>query len=174
MQLFRVLSAVCFAAALAAAQVQGVPNFHKVNDGIYRGGQPSPDGFRSLASLGVRTVIDLRETGEHSQSQEATWVKADGMRYVSIPMGKLSAPHDADVARTLSILADRSAEPVFLHCRRGSDRTGTVVACYRILHDHWRNRQALDEARQYGMSRFELAMQHYILRFTPEIQSAEQ
>ena len=38
----------------------GVPNFHKVNDGLYRGGQPSRQGFESLAKLGIKTVLDLR------------------------------------------------------------------------------------------------------------------
>lgn len=157
-----------FSAALASAQVAGVPNFQKVNDHLYRGGQPSRDGFAHLAAIGVKTVIDLRGIGEHSQAQEQTWVSGDGMRYVSIPMGQLSAPQDAEVVKALSILNDSSAGLVFVHCRRGADRTGTIVACYRISHDHWDNRKALDEARGYGMSRFERAMQHYILRFEPE------
>ncbi|HUA82526.1 MAG TPA: tyrosine-protein phosphatase [Bryobacteraceae bacterium] len=161
------------AAALAAAQVAGVPNFHKVNDGLYRGGQPTEDGFENLASLGVKTVIDLRGIGEHSQAREQGWVQADGMHYLSVPLGQLSAPHDADVAKTLAILNNSTGAPVFIHCRRGADRTGTIIACYRIEHDHWDNRKALKEARGYGMSRLERAMQHYILRFETEAASAD-
>ena len=41
-----------------------MPNFDKVNDFVYRGGQPTAEGFKSLAALGVKTVIDLREIGE--------------------------------------------------------------------------------------------------------------
>ena len=41
-------------AALASAQVTGVPNFQKVNDQVYRGGQPSSIGFTNLAALGIR------------------------------------------------------------------------------------------------------------------------
>ena len=153
------------AAAISSAQVAGVPNFQKVNDRIYRGGQPTRDGFKNLAGLGVVTVIDLR--GEHSQANEEAAVKSAGMRYVSIPLKELSAPRDVDVSRTLAILNDSSVGPVFMHCRRGADRTGTIVACYRVSHDHWDNRKALEEARGYGMSRLERGMQHYILRFTP-------
>ncbi|SRR5579883_1004805 len=156
------------AAAPAFAQVSGVPNFHKVNDLVYRGGQPSRAGFHNLAALGVKTVIDLRQAGEHSRADEESWVKAGGMRYVNIPLAGLSAPRDADVAKALAILNDSAAGPVFIHCRRGADRTGTIVACYRVWHDHWQNRQALEEARRLGMSRLEVAMQHYILRFNPE------
>lgn len=154
------------AAALASAQVAGVPNFQKVNAQLYRGGQPTRDGFKDLATLGVRTVIDLRQIGEHSQAEEEAWVRSEGMHYISVPLREMSAPRDAEVAKNLAILDDSSAGPVFVHCRRGADRTGTIVACYRITHDHWDNRKALEEARGYGMSLFERGMQHYILRFS--------
>jgi hypothetical protein len=42
-----------------------------------------------------------------------------------------------------------------------------VIACYRIQHDGWDNRRALAEARDYGMSHLEVAMQSFILHFTP-------
>jgi protein tyrosine/serine phosphatase len=77
----------------------------------------------------------------------------------------MSAPPDAKVAKILAILNDESAGPVFVHCRRGADRTGTVIACYRISHDHWDNRKALDEARSMGMSFFERSMQSYVARY---------
>jgi len=153
------------AAGIVCAQVPGVPNFHKVDDRFYRGGQPTSEGFRNLAAAGVKTVIDLRNIGEHSQAREESWVESDGMRYISVPMRELSAPSNAQVARVLAILDDPSTGPVFVHCRRGSDRTGTVAACYRISHDHWKNRQALKEARGFGMSMFERGMQHYVLRY---------
>jgi protein tyrosine/serine phosphatase len=57
---------------------------------------------------------------------------------------------------------------VFVHCRRGKDRTGTVIACYRIQHDGWDNRHALEEAKEHGMSSFERAMRAYILSFKPQ------
>jgi len=152
--------------ALAATQLNGVPNFEKVNADLYRGAQPSSDGFKNLAKLGVKTVIDLREIGEHSQADEEAAVKAAGMSYVSIPLKGMSAPPDVQVAKILAIMNDPSAGPVFVHCRRGADRTGTIVACYRISHDHWENRQALDEARGHGMSVFESAMQHYVMRYS--------
>jgi tyrosine-protein phosphatase SIW14 len=54
-----------------------------------------------------------------------------------------------------------------VHCRRGADRTGTVIACYRITHDGWSNRKALQEATSYGMSWIEFGMQRYVLAFQP-------
>jgi tyrosine-protein phosphatase SIW14 len=157
---------ISFAPAFAQ-DAFGVPNFQKVNDQVYRGAQPTTIGFTSLAKLGIKTVIDLRQIGEHSQADEEKLVKASGMRYVSIPMRGMSAPTEEQITKILHLFYDASAGPVFVHCRRGADRTGTVVACYRISHDGWDNRKALREAKQYGMSMWERAMQSYVLRFEP-------
>jgi len=140
----------------------GVPNFHEVNEHVYRGAQPHGQGFPGLARLGIKTVIDLR--GENSESKA---VQQAGMRYIRMPWSGYKAPGDAQIAQVLSLLNDNSTWPVFVHCRRGADRTGTAIACYRIAHDHWTNQQALDEARRFGMSSMEVAMQHFILRFAP-------
>jgi len=153
---------------IAASFAGSIPNFQKVDDHVYRGGQCDEAGFKELANMGVKTVIDLRAVGEHSQADEQQVVKALGMRYVSIPMKGMSTPKDADVAAVLALFNDNSSGPVFVHCRRGADRTGTVVATYRISHDHWENLRALKEAKSCGMSMFERAMQGYVMHYKPK------
>lgn len=155
----------------AQTNLDGVPNFHQINDHVYRGAQPTDLGFQSLAKLGVKTVIDLREVSDRS-AHERNSVEAAGMRYVSIPFRGMSAPSPADVAKVLALFDDQTAGPVFVHCRRGADRTGTVVACYRISHDGWNNARALKEAKQDGMSWTEMAMQHYVMRYQPTVNTA--
>ena len=144
----------------------GVDNFHQVNDHLYRGAQPTEHGFRSLAQLGVRTVVDLRIPEERS-NEEQKLVKSLGMHYVHIPVKGRRFPTDGEVQKTLAILNDASAWPVFVHCREGKDRTGTMIACYRVAHDQWTNMRALAEAKSYGMHKVERAMQEYILHFQP-------
>lgn len=145
----------------------GVPNFHRVNGSIYRGGQPTAQGWTSLERLGVKTVIDLRREGEHSTKAEQQAVEAAGMHYVNVPMKGIVAPTDETILKVLALLQSSSGGPVFVHCRRGVDRTGTVIACYRIAHDGWKNQKALDEAKSYGMHWFEIGLKRYVLTFSP-------
>lgn len=151
----------------AEAPAAHVRNFGKVNDHIYRGAEPSLVGLQELGAMGVKLVIDLREPGEGTEfeKQEAGKLK---MKYVNVPFPPLSAPTKEEVDNVLSLLLHDDLGTVFIHCRRGKDRTGTVIACYRIQHDHWNNQQALREARQHGMSMMERGMQSYILHFQPE------
>jgi protein tyrosine phosphatase (PTP) superfamily phosphohydrolase (DUF442 family) len=133
------------------------------------GGQPTDSGFKDLAQLGIKTIVDLRDIGEHSQADEQKLVTELGMRYVSIPMKGMSTPKDDQVATVLALLNDSTSGPVFVHCRRGADRTGTVIAGYRISHDRWENKKAFSEAKSYGMSFFERAMQHFVADYKPVI-----
>jgi len=158
-----VLSPAVWAAGI---QAPGIPNFQQVNERIFRGGQPTNEGFQSLAKLGVKIVIDLRrdnEDGEHSLRAEKKSVEAAGMRYVSVPMKGIVAPTDDQISKVLT--AFDSPEKVFVHCKKGKDRTGTVVACYRISRDKWQNQKALAEAKSYGLHWVEVGMKSYIGTF---------
>jgi len=89
------------------------------------------------------------------------------MHYVNVPMTGLSAPTRADITRILMLLEDASSGAVFVHCLRGADRTGAVIAAYRIDHDHWGRYQAWKEAMSLGMSFFQLPRQNFIRKFQP-------
>jgi sulfoxide reductase heme-binding subunit YedZ len=146
----------------------GIANFHQVDPGVYRGAQPSAAGYQALAHLGVKTVLDLRNQGD-SQARERKLVEAAGMKYVGLTFGQFSAPTSEEVRTALDLLESQSATPVFVHCRRGKDRTGTVVACYRIERNGWKNDKALAEARQNGMSWLETGMQRFIVGYRPTL-----
>jgi tyrosine-protein phosphatase SIW14 len=161
------LAAVSTAALMFGQSPADLPNFKIVNEHILRGGQPSDGGFKQLSERGVKTVVDLRWVDEHSIPHEKQVVEADGMRFVSVPMKGLSAPTEEQIAKVLNVLEDSESWPVFIHCRRGADRTGTVLACYRISHDRWENQKALQEAKTYGLSAFERGMRTYIAHFKP-------
>ena len=89
------------------------------------------------------------------------------MRFVSVPMKGIGAPTRGAGFQGPGRSGGQHSWPVFIHCRRGSDRTGTVLACYRISHDHWQNQKALEEAKTYGLSFFERAMRSFISTSNP-------
>jgi hypothetical protein len=62
--------------ALAAAQPVGVPNFHQVSERIYRGAQPTTEGFQELAKMGIKTVVDLRREPSSSRQNSVWWKRS--------------------------------------------------------------------------------------------------
>jgi tyrosine-protein phosphatase SIW14 len=153
------------------SSVPGINNFHEVDDKVYRGAQPTDEGFRYLAKLGVKVVLDLREHDARSRAEERV-VTAAGMRYVNVPMSGLTPPTEAQTNMILALLEDPQAGPVFVHCRRGADRTGAVIASYRIDHDGWDNARALQDAMADGMSWFQYPRQKYIRTFRSRVTEA--
>jgi protein tyrosine phosphatase (PTP) superfamily phosphohydrolase (DUF442 family) len=158
------LSLLVFGIPVFAGDVPGIKNFDKVSDTVYRGGQPTNDGFRYLAGLGVKRVVDLREADGRSEAERRT-VTAAGMMYISVPMTGLTPPTEAEITKLLSVLEDRSSGPVFVHCKRGADRTGAVIAAYHINHDKWTNDKALKDAMAHHMSFFQFPRQGFIRSF---------
>ena len=151
---------------LFAVDPTGLPDFHQVDDHVYRGRQPRPEGYKSLAQMGVKTIIDLRGGWLHVP-HERKEVEAAGMKYVEERFSGIFAPKDQQVARLLAVMQDPSAGPVFVHCRRGADRVGVLIACYRMVHDHWTTEQAMAEARDAHLSVLEVLMRRYIRNFDP-------
>jgi tyrosine-protein phosphatase SIW14 len=149
-----------------AAPVRHIRNFGQVNANLYRGAEPSSAGLAELQGRSVRWVIDLRQ---HSQQtlREQREVENLGMHYVNVPFRPWSAPTPGQIRAVLTLLLNRPDQAIFVHCRRGKDRTGTVIACYRIQHDGWTDARALEEANHYGMSQLERAMRSFVLHFSP-------
>lgn len=162
------VSLLCLVQLSLAAETAAthVRNFDRVNERVFRGGEPSLVGLQELGAMGVKIDIDLREPGEGIEVEKRAAEKLN-MKYVNIPLSPFSAPSKEQMERVLSLLLQNDSGTAYVHCRRGKDRTGTVVACYRIQHDGWDNRRALAEARQHGMSFVERGMQAYILHFIP-------
>ncbi len=143
---------------------EGLLNFGRVNGAFYRGAQPDESGIASLQRLGVRTIINLRLSDDTWVGEEAS-AQAHGLAYVSVPLRGLSAPTDAQVAQVLTFI-ESLPPPVFIHCEHGADRTGLIVACYRMRHDGWSVARAFAEAKSYGFSAFQIGMRHYIQAFS--------
>ncbi len=147
-----------------------LPNFHRVDEQLYRGGQPKTGGLKKLAELGIKTIINLRGESDETRA-EGIEAKSMGMAYFSIPMSAAGRPTDEQVMRVLAIIEEKEKGPVFIHCRRGSDRTGAIVAVYRIKRDGWTAERAIDEANNHGLGFIQFRKRDFIKDFFEERQN---
>jgi protein tyrosine/serine phosphatase len=178
-KLFVVAAALVLAPAVARAQVAAqagetdeqtrpagqayaeLPNFHAVDARLYRGGQPRAGGLRRLAALGVKTVVNLRDDDARA-SEEEREARSLGMRYFNVPLSRAHRPDAGQIDGLFALIDAAGNQPVFVHCKRGSDRTGALVAAYRITHDGWTAESALAEAERYGMGFWQRGKKDFI------------
>lgn len=120
-------------------EIDGVNNFHRVSDGLYRGAQPTDEGFRNLKDIGIATVLNLRKF--HSDRK---YTNRYELGYEHITFNPLH-PEDKEVVAFLRILADPANKPIFVHCQYGSDRTGMMCAVYRVAVQGWTKDEAIAE-----------------------------
>ena len=146
---------------------EGILNFGKISEHLYRGAQPDADGLKNLKRLGVKLIVNLRMPGD-GWKEEAAEATANGILYTNFPMSGTTAPSDEQVKQILALF-EKFSDPIFVHCQHGCDRTGMIVACYRIQHDHWTSELALQEARHYGISSMEFLMKRYVNLFARSV-----
>ena len=125
-------------------ELPGVPNLHKVSENLYRDAQPTAEGMKQLEKLGVKTVVNLR-----SSRLDRNEIEGTGLAYEHISMTMWN-PKTEEVTRFLKIATDGSRTPVFVHCKHGADRTGTVCAIYRIAIEGWSKDEAIAEMTKGG------------------------
>ena len=153
-------AATAFATRLPS--VDGFEYVAEVTPLLLRGSQPDSVGVAWLKRRGVKTVINLRRT--HGDSEQAR-VEAAGMRYVHIPLAASEPPEPGQIAAFLRLLRDPSAGPVFVHCAQGVDRTGTMLAIYRMEVERWSNLQAYDEMMSFGAHRVWRDLRRFVRRY---------
>ncbi|HET9130134.1 MAG TPA: dual specificity protein phosphatase family protein, partial [Terriglobia bacterium] len=100
----------------------------------------------ALASIGVKTIIDLRDD---ALSSSAKYAKDAGLNYVNIAIDGHGTPTDAEVTRFLKTVSDPSNGVVYVHCAGGRHRTGSMIAIYRMTEDGWSIDQAYKEMLAY-------------------------
>jgi protein tyrosine/serine phosphatase len=152
--------------------LDGVPNAGRISDVLLRGAQPTEKGFAELKSSGVTMIVNLRQQG-----QQVDWERKEaeslGLYFLNIPVSGWSAPSDAQVAQFLKLFHDPAGQRVFVHCYYGDDRTGTMVATYRIAQQHWTAEQAVQEMHSFGFHYYLYPnMESYVRKFPANFAAA--
>ncbi len=128
--------------------LQGVPNLNQVAPNLYRSAQPDAAGFVNLAkTLKIKTVIDLRES-----QTDAAYLGATKIAPFYVPMNALHITTPQIVSALALIQAHQGEGPILVHCLHGADRTGVVIAMYRIIYQGWSKQQAIDELKNGGFN----------------------
>lgn len=123
-----------------------IKNFGQMDENFYRGAQPKPEDYKSLAKLGIKTVIDLRDD---PKSYEKPGAEAAGLNYVNVPMDDKSQPKEEQVTAFLAVTNDSNNWPFYVHCAGGRHRTGLAGAVYRFNKYGWSYDQVYKEMKNY-------------------------
>lgn len=138
-----------------------LPRFQQVSEKLYRSGQPRDGGLSRLRELGINTIINLRGAGKQTRAEELE-ARALGFNYYHVALPNWARPQDKRVARILELIAAPKNGRVLVHCKEGVDRTGMIVAMYRITREGWTSDKALVEAERNGMRRTQFWMRDYV------------
>jgi tyrosine-protein phosphatase SIW14 len=130
----------------AISKIQ-IDNFGQVNANYFRGAMPKGEDFTALASIGVKTLIDL--TDEDQQIAERSLAERAGMKFFRIPLNTRVQPTASEIASFLKIVSDPANQPVYVHCVGGRHRTGVMTAAYRMTQEGWTPEQAFKEMKKY-------------------------
>ncbi len=125
-------------------QMQGVSSLYKITDYLYRSDQPTEEGMKNFEKMGIKTVINLRTF--HSDLDK---IKKTGLLHEELSV-KPWHIEDEDVIRVLQIIKKRENGPFLMHCWRGADRLGLMVAMFRIVEQGWTKDEAIQEMVKGG------------------------
>lgn len=132
-----------------------IRNFRRVTPWLFRGGQPGAEGIATLKELGIRTVVNLRSGRRHVNAEREAVIAA-GINFINIPLSYWFLPTEKIIDEFLALLDDESTHPLFVHCLHGADRTGLLVAMYRVARQNWRVEDAYKEMKLCGFHRFRI------------------
>jgi protein tyrosine/serine phosphatase len=133
-------------------ETPGLVNAGKVNGNIYRGADPAPEGYKTLKDMGIKTVLNL------SHGREEEELAPYGIKELYSPMNFFGAVDEHKMKEAIGRVLDASNYPLYVHCAQGSDRTGMVLACYRI-ETGWSNESAINEMQSFG---FHYVWSHFL------------
>ena len=160
------MMAILFAFFATTAGAQALTGFQQISPGVARGPRPSLEAVPLIAQYGFKTVLNLQggdlknfgmvtvvrwwEPGEIPENiaAEKTAAEAAGLAFFNYPLNALAPVTDDEdlvIDKVLAAMSDPLQQPVFVHCERGIDRTGMIIALYRVMAEGWAVKDAYNE-----------------------------
>lgn len=129
-------------------KIQGVDNLYKVSETLFRSAQPTETGMKNIESFGIGTVISLR-----SKQKDTELAKNTELNLIHVSMRAWNPKYE-DTVKVMYLLnpnnPDTNKKPILIHCYHGADRTGMMVALYRMVYQNWEREKALNEMLNGG------------------------
>lgn len=121
--------------------------FFKVTDGLYRGGEPTPEEVSSVLKdvFEINKIISLDQDAGDSIDDIC---KDLNIEHITIALGSGDGPNVDQLVSIIPTLLEGG--PTYIHCKHGKDRTGMAIAMFR-LSNGWSLEKALKEAKSIGM-----------------------
>jgi protein tyrosine phosphatase (PTP) superfamily phosphohydrolase (DUF442 family) len=142
----------------------GLSNVGRVSPAIFRGAQPLPEGYETLKEMGIKTVINLR-----SQHSETDVVESAGMQSIEVPMDIFRSVDIEKVNNIINSMIDPANQPVYVHCKLGEDRTGVVIAAYRMRIDGWSLSEAEAEMQSFGFNDVWIHLKKFVREYAKSL-----
>ena len=123
-------------------EIKGLPNLHRVTPSLYRSAQPDENSGEALQKLGIKTVLNLRQ-----RNKDKPLLDTAGVKFIRYPLKTWDVEED-DILTVLKIINDPANQPILVHCTHGADRTGLMMASYRMIVQDWSKQAAIAEMKQ--------------------------
>lgn len=134
-----------------------INNFCEVTaNTLWRGAKPDEQGAAWLITQGVHAIVNLELLHDDLANMSLAKINLAGKNEIDYfrlrdwePLA-VFAPSitDHNVIQFLTIM-QQSAKPVYVHCRSGQNRTGVMVAAYKLLIENTDLEKTIDEMKQY-------------------------
>jgi protein tyrosine/serine phosphatase len=130
---------------------------------IYRGIQPGDEeDYEYLREMGIKTELNFRKYLWWQERSLHNKAEAQGFLYRHAGMPTLwSEPKDPEVDEALGEMNNPALQPIYVFCRLGKDRTGMVVALYRVLYEQWSGCRAWKEWKSFGFKEWNDGLKDY-------------
>ena len=126
-----------------ATLVNAEANLYKVDELLYRSEQLVSEDKAIIKRIPIKSIINLRYFTRSGDRK--LFAPSEGIKLINHPLltWRIKAP---EIALTLKLIRQHQQEgAVLIHCYHGADRTGIMVAMYRIIYQNWSIKDAKQE-----------------------------
>lgn len=144
---------------------------------VYRSGELEAGPLRGvIREHKLKTLVVLlgNEPDSSRQQQEERIAREEGAQIIRVGMpGDGCAEFDL-LERAADEVATESNQPLLVHCSAGVNRTGAVLAVWRMKYCGWTFEQAIAEAELHGMSTGQRLVDHLRRLHDERLQPSDQ